>query len=122
MVETVTLFKSIDVSKVIYITASDFENANQTVSKIKILVNKGKHNEDVARYISDVLNLTFQGVIANVTTREQSPNSLYINMQNFKFRLMVTQNHYTNPNSFHLCFQIKIKKEPTLTLTLMMRW
>ena len=31
-------------------------------------------------------------------------------MQNIKFCLLLTINHYTNPNSYHLCFPIKTKK------------
>ena len=31
-------------------------------------------------------------------------------MQNIKFFLLLTINHYTNPNSYHLCFPIKTKK------------
>ena len=107
--ETVTPFKSIDDSKEIDRTASDSENADQKVAKIERLVNKGEYGEDVARYIPDVLNFEFQGMIENVITREQPANSLYSYMQNLEFRLMIMQNHYTNPNSFHLCILIKIK-------------
>ena len=67
-------------------------------------------DEDVARYIPGVLNLMFQGKLENITTREQPADSSYNDMQNLEFRLILTQNHYTNPNSFHLCFQNKIKK------------
>ena len=49
-------------------------------------------------------------MIENVTIREQPANPRHINMQNLEFRLMLMQNHYTNPNSFHLCFPIKIRK------------
>ena len=31
-------------------------------------------------------------------------------MQNREFCLLLTKKHYTNPNRFHLCFPIKIKK------------
>ena len=31
-------------------------------------------------------------------------------MENIKFCLLLTINHYTNPISYHLCFRIKTKK------------
>ena len=49
-------------------------------------------------------------MLENVTTGEQAADSSYVDMQNLELRLLLTANHYTNPNSFHLCFPIKIKK------------
>ena len=30
-------------------------------------------------------------------------------MQNLEFHILLTQNYYTNPNSFQICFPIEIK-------------
>lgn len=73
--ETVTLFKSISNSKAIDRTASDFEMQIKISQKLKKLVNKGKYNEGATRHIPNVLNLMFQGMIENVTTREPPANS-----------------------------------------------
>ena len=117
MGKTVTQFKSIGDSTAIDRTTSNFENADQKVAKIKRLVNKGEFDKDVARYITGVLNLMFQGKLENTTTKEQPADSSYNDRQNLEFRLMLTQNYNTNPNSFHLCFPNKIKKNPTLVMT-----
>lgn len=73
--ETVTLFKSISNSKAKDRTASDFEMQIIISQKLKKLVNKGKYNEGVTRYIPKVLNLMFQGMIENMTTSEPPTNS-----------------------------------------------
>ena len=52
----------------------------------------------------------YQGMLENVTTGEQAADSSYADMQNLELPLLLTANHYTNPNSFHLCFPIKKKK------------
>ena len=31
-------------------------------------------------------------------------------MKNLDFQILLTDNYYTNPNSMHLCFPMKIKK------------
>ena len=49
-------------------------------------------------------------MLENVTSREKPADSSNIKMQNIKFRLLLTENHYTYPKSFHLCFPIEIKK------------
>ena len=46
------------------------------LQKLKDFVNKGKYDEDLARYILGVLNLMFQGMFENVTTRKQTANSI----------------------------------------------
>ena len=104
--KAISPFENIGDSKAIDRTASDFLNADQKVEKIKRLVNKGEYNKDVARYILGVLNLMYQGMLESITTREQPADSSYIGMQ----LQLLFANHYANPNSFHLCFSIKIKK------------
>ena len=54
--------------------------------------------------------LMYQGMLENVTRRKQPVDSSYADMRNRKFRQLLMTNHYTNSNSFHLCFPIKIKK------------
>lgn len=49
-------------------------------------------------------------MLENVTSREKPADLSNIKMQNIKFRLLLSENHYTYPKSFHLCFPIEIKK------------
>lgn len=53
--------------------ASDFENADQKVTKIKRLVNKSGYEEDVERYIPGSLNLMCQGMIENKLQQSNQP-------------------------------------------------
>ena len=50
-------------------------------------------------------------MIENVTTKEQPAHISHKDMKNLEFQIMLTQNHNTNPNSFHICFLIKKKKQ-----------
>ena len=52
----------------------------------------------------------FQGMIDKVNTTEQPAHLSYKDKENLDFQIQLTQNHYTNFNSFHICFPIKIKK------------
>ena len=106
--KTVSPFDSIRKSSAINRTASDFNNSNEKAQKIKKLISKGEYDEDVDRYIPGTLNLKFQGMLDNVTTREQPAHLSYKDMENLEFQIMLTQNHYTNVNTFHVCFPIKI--------------
>ena len=57
----------------------------------------------------------YQGMLENAVKRDQPADSPYKDMQNLKLPLLLTTNHYTNPNNFHLCFPIKTKKNITNT-------
>ena len=52
----------------------------------------------------------FQRMIENKITKEQPAHISHKDMENPKFQMMLTQNHYTNPESLNICFPIKIKK------------
>ena len=109
MGETTTPFKNIGDLKTLDRRASDFENSDLKVAKIKRFVNKGEYDEDVVRYTPGALNLMFQRMVKNVTARQQPVDSRYTDIQNLKFRPKLTQNHFTDSNTSHLCFPIKIK-------------
>ena len=55
------------------------------VKKIKRLVNKREYDKDVARYISGVLKVMYQCLLENITRRDQSTDSYYVDMQNHEF-------------------------------------
>lgn len=57
------------------------------VKKIKRLVNKREYDKDVARHISRVLKVMYQCLLENITRREQSADSYYVDMQNREFCL-----------------------------------
>ena len=57
-----------------------------------------------------MLDLVYQGMIENIVTNEQVAHVSYKDMETLEFQIMLTNNYYTNPNSMHICFPIKIKK------------
>ena len=61
--KTVTSLGIIGKSKAIDRAASDFDNANEKVQKIKRLINKREYYKDVFRYIPGTLNLMFEGCL-----------------------------------------------------------
>lgn len=67
--------------------------------------------KDVNRYIPGTLSLKFQRMFDDVITREQPTHISYKDMENLKFQMMLLLNHYVNPNSFYICFPIKMEKQ-----------
>ena len=74
------------------------------------MINTGEYDADLARYIPGMLELVFQEMIENISSKEQFAHISYKDVETFEFQLMLTNNCYTNPNSIHICFQMKIKK------------
>ena len=48
-------------------------------------------------------------MLEDIVTKEQPAHSSYRDMENLDFRILLTDNYYTNPNSMRLCFPMKIK-------------
>ena len=105
--KTVSPFDSISTSSAIDRTASNYTEASDKVRKIRKLIKTGTYDADIVQYIPGTLNLVFQGMPQDINTKEQPAHSSYRDMN---FQILLTDNYYTNPNSMHLCFSIKIKK------------
>ena len=70
----------------------------------------GRYDKDIAKYIPDLLELKFQGMLKDIDTGENVAHSSYIDMEQLDFQILLTDNYYINPNSIHICFLMKIKK------------
>ena len=68
-------------------------------------------SQDIARYIPGTLKLVFQGMLQDIDLKEQPTHSLYREMENLDFQIMLTNKYYTNPNSMRICFLLKIKQK-----------
>ena len=112
------LLDSIGQSAVINRTASNFNNANEKVQKIKRIINTGEYDKVVARYIPGTLDLAYQVILENIDAREQLAHIFYQDMENLELQIILTRNYYTNPKSMHICFLTKIKKQQTKILIL----
>ena len=110
LAKTVSPFESIGRSSSIDRTAVNFTNAIEKIQKMKRLIDTREDDADLAKYISGMLNLIFQGMIENINTKEQVAHISYKDMENLEFQIVLANSYYTNPNSMHICFPMKIKK------------
>ena len=74
------------------------------IKKYKKLKNllKQENDADIAKYIPGTLELVYQGILKDIDTKEQPAYISYKDMENLEFRILVTNNYYTNPNSMHI--------------------
>ena len=72
-----TPFQSVGKSPAFGKTASDFDNVNLKVKKIRRLIEWGIYDTDIARYILGTLDLVFQGMIEKIMTIEQPAETTY---------------------------------------------
>ena len=103
-------FQSVGKSPAVDKTASDFDNANLKVKKIRRLIEWGIYDADIARYIPGMLDLMFQGMIEKIMTIEQPADTTYSDKEILDFELILDNDNYTNLKSLHLCFPIRFKK------------
>ena len=109
--KTVSPLDSIGPSTAIDRTPSNFLNVGERVQKIRKLIQADTCDADIARYIPGTLELVFQGMSENIDTKEHPAHSSYRDMENLDFQIMLTCNYYTNPNSMHIRFPMKIKQK-----------
>ena len=50
-------------------TASNYNDTKEKVNKIRELISTGWYDEDIAKYILDLLELKFQGMLEDIDTR-----------------------------------------------------
>ena len=106
----VTPFQSVGKSPAVDKTASDFDNANLKVKKIRRLIEQDIYDVDIALYIPGTLDLVFQGMIEKIMTIEQPADTTYSDKEILDFELILDNNYYTNLKCLHLCFPTRFKK------------
>ena len=74
---SVTPFQSVRKSPAVYKTASDLDNANLKIKKIRRLIEWGIYDADIARYIPGTLDLVFQEIIEKIMTIEQPADTTF---------------------------------------------
>ena len=94
-------------------TASNYNNAKEKVQKIRDLINTGRYDKDLAKYIPGLLELAFQGMLEDIDAKEKTAHPSYSDMEQLDFYILLTSNYYVHPNGIHICSPIKIKKETT---------
>ena len=113
----VSPFDSTEASSAVNRAASNFLNATEKVQKIRKLIETREYDTDIAKYIPGILKLVFQGMTEDIDTKEYPAYTSYKDLENLEFQIMLNNNCYTNLNSIHICFPMKIKKQVTMTPT-----
>ena len=94
-------------------TASNFLNVSEKVYKIKRLINTGEYDADLAKYISGMIELVYQGMIENIDTKKQVARISYKDLGTLEFQIMLTNEYYANPNTnffLHFVKEISIMR------------
>ena len=81
------------------------------LKKIRDLINMGKYDADLAKYIPGLLDLAIQRMLDDIDTREKVAHPSYKDKEQLDFQILLTENYYVNPSNIHICFPIKIKKK-----------
>ena len=92
-------------------TTSNYNDAKEKVQKIRDLINMGKYDADLAKYIPGLLNLAIQSMLDDIDTREKVAHLSYKDKEQLDFQIILSDNYYVNPCNIHICFPIKIKKK-----------
>ena len=92
-------------------TTLNYTDVNEKVQKITDLINLGKYDADLAKYIPGLTDLAIQGMLDDIDTREKVAHPSYKEKEQLNFQILLTDNYYVNPANIHICFPIQIKKK-----------
>ena len=92
-------------------TTSNYNDAKEKVKKIRDLINMGKYDADLAKYIPGLTDLIIQGMLDDIDTKEKTVQPSNKDKEQLDFQILLTENYYINPANIHLCFPIKIFKK-----------
>ena len=66
-------------------TTSNYNDAKDKVQKIRDLINMGKYDADLAKYIPGLLDLAIQGMLDDKDTRKKVAHPSYKDMEQLDF-------------------------------------
>ena len=72
---TVSPLDDIGRSSAIDITVSNYNDAKEKVKQIGELISTGRYDEDIVKYIPNLLGLKFQGMLEDIDTRQKVAHS-----------------------------------------------
>ena len=87
-------------------TTSKYNDAKEKVQKIRDLINMGKYDTDLAKYIPGLTNLTIQRMLDDIDTREKTAHPSYKGKEQLDFQILLTENYYVNSANIHLLTEI----------------
>ena len=89
-------------------TTTNYNDAKEKVQKIRDLIDIGKYDADLAKYIPELMDLAIQGMLDDIDTREKVAHLSCKDKEQLDFQILLTENYYVNPSNIHICFLIKI--------------
>ena len=92
-------------------TTSNYKDAKEKVQKIRDLINMGKYDADLAKYIPGLVDLAIQGMLDYIDTHEKVAHPSYQDKEQLDFQILLAEIYYVNPANIHICFPIEIKKK-----------
>ena len=101
-------------------TTSNYNDAKEKFQQIRNLINMGKYDADLAKYIPGLMDLAIQGILDDIDAREKVANPSYKDKEQLDFQILLSENYYVNPSNIHICFPIKIKKDQIILAILIM--
>ena len=78
-------------------TTSNYSDAKEKVKKIRDLINMGKYDADLPKYIPGLLDLAIQGMLDEIDTRGKVAHPFYKDIEQLDFQIFLTENYYVNP-------------------------
>ena len=66
---------------------------NKKVQKIRDLINMGKYDADLAKYIPGLTDLAVQGMLDDIDTREKVAHRSYKGKEQLDFQILLTENY-----------------------------
>ena len=78
-------------------------------------MDRAEYDAELARYIPGILELVYQGMLDDIKTVEQVAHQSYQGLETLDFQLLLDKNRYTDLNSLHICFPMRIRKATDVT-------
>ena len=69
-------------------TTSNYNDAREKVQKLRDLINMGKYDADLIKYIPGLVELAIQGMLDDIDTREKVAHPSYKVKNNWIFRFL----------------------------------
>ena len=92
----------------------NLENLYNEVDKIRAFWKTGKADEDLSRYIPNILPVTRQNQIAGTIPRKAFASVTYSGKKILEFVLELTANTYSNISNIELVLPIQFTKKPQI--------
>ena len=85
---TLNLINDIRHSTAIDRTTSNYNDAKEKVQKIRDLINMGKYDADLVKYIPGLADLAIQGMLDDIDTREKVTHPSYKDKEQLDFQIL----------------------------------